>query len=175
MAALNFIVNTLISLLLLVVLLRLLLQWSRADFRNPLARSLVQITNPVLVPLRRVLPSVGRIDTASVVVILALALLRVALSWLMLSSRLPATGLLLQLAALELLRTVLWTYFLAILFYSLLSMLSAGQYNPAQGLLATLCEPLLRPLRRLIPPLGGLDLSPLWVCIAIQATLILLA
>ncbi len=65
MAALNFLLETLLSLALLAVLLRLLLQWSRADFRNPLARSIVQLTNPVIVPLRRLLPAIGRIDTAS--------------------------------------------------------------------------------------------------------------
>lgn len=174
MAALVFVVNTLLSLCLLAVLLRLLLQWARADFRNPLARALVQITSPVLVPMRRVLPSVGRIDTASVLLVLLLVLVRVAVPWLLGGLGLPPWSLWLRLAGIDLLQTLLWTYFLAIVFYSLLSMLSQGQYNPAQALLAYLCEPLLRPVRRLIPPLGGLDLSPLWVCIAIQALLILL-
>jgi YggT family protein len=150
MAALIFLINTLLSLCLLAVLLRLLLQWVRADFRNPLARALIQITSPVLV------------------------MLRVAVPWLLAGLGLPAWPLWLRLSASELLQTVLWTYFLAIVFYSLLSMLSQGQYNPAQALLGNLCEPLLRPVRRLIPPFGGLDLSTLWVCIAIQALLILL-
>lgn len=174
MAALVFLVNTLLSLCLLAVLLRLLLQWVRADFRNPLARALVQITNPVLVPLRRLLPAVGRVDTASVLLIVLIVLLRVAVPWLLGGIGLPPWPAWLRLAGFELLQTLLWTYFLAIIFYSLLSMLSPDQYNPAQALLANLCEPLLRPVRRLIPPLGGLDFSPLWVCIAIQALLILL-
>jgi YggT family protein len=174
MAALIFLINTLLSLCLLAVLLRLLLQWVRADFRNPLARALIQITSPVLVPMRRVLPSVGRVDTASILLIVVLVMLRVAVPWLLAGLGLPAWPLWLRLSASELLQTVLWTYFLAIVFYSLLSMLSQGQYNPAQALLGNLCEPLLRPVRRLIPPFGGLDLSPLWVCIAIQALLILL-
>ena len=174
MAALVFLFNTLLSLCLLAVLLRLILQWVRADFRNPLARSLMQITNPVLVPLRRLLPAMGRIDTASVLLIVVIVMLRVAVPWLLSGLGLPAWPLWLRLGGLELLQTVLWTYFLAILFYSLMSMVATGGYNPAQALLAAMCEPLLRPVRRLIPALGGIDFSPLWVCIAIQALLILL-
>jgi YggT family protein len=174
MAALVFLVNTLLSLYLLAVLLRLILQWMRADFRNPLARALLQITNPVVVPLRRLLPAIGRIDTATVLLLLVLVLLRAAVPWLFSGIGLPSWSLWLQLAGVQLLQTVLWTYFLAILFYSLMSMLVPDTYNPAQSLLASMCEPLLRPVRKLIPPLGGIDFSPLWVCIAIQALLILI-
>lgn len=174
MAALIFLVNTLLSLYLLAVLLRLMLQWVRADFRNPLARALLQITNPAIVPLRRLLPAIGRIDTATVLLLLALVLLRACVPWLLSGAGLPSWALWLQLAGIQLLQTVLWTYFLAIVLYSLLSLLSPEGYNPAQSLLAYLCEPLLRPVRRLIPPLGGIDFSPLWVCIALQTLLILL-
>jgi YggT family protein len=173
-AALNFLLETLLSLCLLAVLLRLLLQWARADFRNPLARSLVQITNPLLVPMRRLLPAIGRIDTASVLAVLVLALLKVSVAWLLGGLGFPPALPWLQMALFELLQTVLWTYFLAIFMYALLSMIAPGTYSPAQALLQSLCEPLLRPLRRLIPPLGGLDLSPLWAGILIQALLILL-
>ena len=75
MAALIYIIETLLSLCLVAVLLRLLLQWSRADFRNPLARSIVHLTNPVIVPLRRLLPAIGRLDTASCVAAAVIALL----------------------------------------------------------------------------------------------------
>jgi YggT family protein len=174
MQALVFLFETLISLGLLAVLLRLLLQWARADFRNPLARALVQITNPLLVPMRRVLPSIGRVDTASVVAVLALTLFKVSIAWLLGGLGLPPLLLWLQMALFELLQTLLWTYFLAIFMYALLSMIAPGTYSPAQALLQSLCEPVLRPLRRIIPPLGGLDLSPLWAGILIQALLILL-
>src|SRR5580698_9409841 len=83
MAALIYLIETLLSLCLVSVLLRLLLQWSRADFRNPLARSIVHLTNPVIVPLRRMLPAIGRIDTASCVAVLVFALLQVSVSWLL--------------------------------------------------------------------------------------------
>jgi YggT family protein len=80
----------------------------------------------------------------------------------------------LELALVQLLRTVLWVYFIAIFGYSLASMIAPGTYSPAQAVLTSLCEPVLRPFRRLIPPLANLDLSPLWACILIQALLILL-
>ena len=73
------------------------------------------------------------------------------------------------------LRTTLWTFFGAIFLYALLSLIAPGTYSPALALLTALAEPALRPFRRLIPPLGGLDLSPLWAIILIQALLILLS
>jgi len=174
MAALIYIIETLLTLCLVAVLLRLLLQWSRADFRNPLARSIVHLTNPVIVPLRRLLPAIGRLDTASCVALIVAALLQVSVSWL-LSGLGPPPGLLwLRLAVVEILRITLWTYFFAIVLYAMLSLIAPGTYSPAQGLLVSLCDPVLRPFRRLIPPLGSLDLSPLWAGIAIQALLILL-
>jgi YggT family protein len=174
MAALIYIIETLLTLCLVAVLLRLLLQWSRADFRNPLARSIVHLTNPVIVPLRRLLPAIGRLDTASCVALIVAALLQVSVSWL-LSGLGPPPGLLwLRLAVVEIVRITLWTYFFAIVMYAMLSLIAPGTYSPAQGLLVSLCEPVLRPFRRLIPPLGSLDLSPLWAGIAIQALLILL-
>ena len=174
MAALIFLLETLLKLCLLAVLLRLLLQWSRADFRNPLARSIVHLTNPVIVPLRRLLPAIGRLDTASCVAVVVFALLKVSVSWLLAGFGPPPTLVWLQLAMTEILRTILWTYFFAIFVYALLSLVALGTYSPAQGLLVSLCEPVLRPFRRLIPPLGGLDLAPLWAVIAIQTLLILL-
>lgn len=174
MAALLYLIDTLLSLAQLAFLLRLLLQWARADFRNPLARAVVQLTNPVLVPLRRLLPAVGRVDTASVVVVVALSLLRVSMTALLGGLGLPPPLLWLGLAAAQLLRTTLWIYFFSIFLYATLSLIAPGTYSPAQALLTTLCEPVLRPFRRLIPPLANLDLSPLWAGILIQALLILL-
>jgi YggT family protein len=174
MAALIYLLETLLSLCLLAVLLRLLLQWSRADFRNPLARSIVHVTNPVIVPLRRLLPAIGRIDTASCVAVVIFALLEVAVSWLLAGFGPPPALIWIRLAVIEILRTTLWTYFFAIFLYAMLSLVAPGTYSPAQGLLVSLCEPILRPFRRVIPPLGGLDLAPLWAGIAIQTLLILL-
>ncbi len=102
MAALLYLIDTLLSLVQLCFLLRLLLQWARADFRNPLLRAIVQLTSPVLVPLRRVLPAIGRLDTASVVVVIALALLRVSMGTLLSGLGLPPWLLLIEVATLQL-------------------------------------------------------------------------
>lgn len=174
MAALLFILETLVSLAMLAVLLRLILQWARADFRNPLVRSLVQITNPLLVPLRRILPALGRIDSASVLVVIVVTLLRVSAVSLLAHLGLPPLLLWLKLAAIQIAHTVLWIYFIAILAYALLGMIAPGTYSPAQGVLTSLCEPVLRQFRRQIPPLANIDFSPLWACILIQALLLLL-
>jgi YggT family protein len=74
----------------------------------------------------------------------------------------------------EIARTLLWTYLYAIFLYALLSLIAPGGYSPLQSVLTTLCEPVLRPFRRLIPSVAGLDLSPMWAIIAIYATLILI-
>ncbi len=173
MAALIYIVQALLELCLIAFLLRLLLQWSRADFRNPLARALVQLTNPVIVPLRRLLPAIGRLDTASCVAVIIMGLLLSAVPLLLEGVGLPPALLWLRLAAIQIVRIALWTYFYAIIVYAVLSLIAQG-YSPIQGLLASLCEPLLRPFRRLIPPLAGLDFSPLWAVIIIQALLLLI-
>jgi YggT family protein len=174
-AALIYIVDTLLSLALCVVMVRLLLQLTRADFRNPLCQAVVRLTNPLIMPLRRVLPPVGKVDSASVVAVLLVATVKVA-SLLALSDMSLAGMPLVWVRAVltEILRTLLWTYFYAIVLYTILSMIAPGGYSPLQSVLASLCEPVLRPIRRISPPIAGLDLSPLWACILIQAILILL-
>ncbi|HVO46142.1 MAG TPA: YggT family protein [Steroidobacteraceae bacterium] len=169
MSALIYIVDTLLSLALFVFLARLLLQWARADFRNPLCQAVVRLTNPVILPLRRVLPPVGKIDTASVVAVLLVTAVKVAAILALTGFGTPDGVWWLRACAEELLHTVLWMYFFAILLYALLSMIAPGGYSPMQSVLATLCEPVLRPFRRLIPPIAGIDLSPLWAMIAIRA------
>jgi YggT family protein len=174
MSAIIFIVETLLTLTLFVFLLRLLLQWARADFRNPVSQAVVRLTNPLVMPLRRILPPVGKIDTASVVAVLIVAFVEVAIIFALRGLGVPPLVLWLRMAVVEILRTTLWTYFYAIFLYALLGLIAPGGYSPMQSVLDSLCEPVLRPIRRLIPPIGGLDLSPLWAGIAIQALLILL-
>jgi YggT family protein len=171
MSALIYLVDTLLGLCLLVFLLRLLLQWVRTDFRNPLGKALLQVTNPVIIPLRRVIPAVGRLDTASVVAILLIALLRVAAPFLLAGIGLPPALMWLRITMLQLVNLLLWTYFWAIFVYALGSMIAPGSYSPLTAMLTSLCEPVLRRFRAIIPPLGGLDFSPLWAGILIQTVL----
>lgn len=175
MSAIIYILDTLLGLALFVVMARLLLQWTRADFRNPLCQGIVKLTNPLILPLRRVLPPVGKLDTASVVAVLLVAIVKVASLYWLTDMPLPPPALVwVRAVVTEIARTLLWTYFYAIVLYALLSMIAPGGYSPLQSLLTSLCEPVLRPIRRTIPGISGLDLSPLWAGIAIQALLILL-
>ena len=174
MNALIFIVQTLLSLVLFVFMLRVLLQFARADFRNPLAQAVVKITNPLVMPLRRVLPPIGKVDTASLVAVVLVATLEVVIVTAMSRFFVPDLFTWVRLVVVEIIRTALSAYFYAILLYAVLSMIAPGGYSPVQSLLGALCEPVLRPFRRIIPPIAGLDFSPLWALIAIQAVLILL-
>ena len=139
-----------------MVLARLLLQWTRADFRNPLCQAVVRLTNPLILPLRRVLPPIGKVDTASVVAVLLVATVEVALH-LRAARRSACRRRLLWIAPvlIEIVRTLLWTYLYAIFLYALLSLIAPGGYSPLQSLLTSLCEPVLRPIRRVIPAVGG--------------------
>jgi YggT family protein len=174
MAAIYFIVDTLFGLYQMVLLLRLLMQLVRADFRNPLARAVVQLTDPLIRPLRRALPPVKRIDTASVVAVLAVTLVKIIVGQFLLGVGLPTPELLLRALLFESLRLVLKTYLFAIILNAILSFVAPENYSPAQSLLSSICEPVLRPIRRWIPSVAGLDLSTLWACIAIWALLILI-
>ncbi len=173
MSALFYVVETLLSLVFFVFLLRLLLQLVRADFRNPIAEAVVRLTNPLVLPLRRILPPAGKFDTASIVAVLLIALAEVGILYALRIGELPPALTWLRLTAVGLLTKLLWVYFYAIVLYALISLIAPGQYSPVSALLTSLCEPVLRPFRRL-PSVAGLDLSPLWACIALQALLILL-
>jgi YggT family protein len=124
-------------------------------------------------PLRRLLPPAGRVDVASVVALFAVQLAKTAVLRLMAGAGLALLPLLVA-ALRDLASTVLQFYFVAVLIYALLSWVAPGGYGPGTQLLHRLCEPLLAPLRRVIPPIGGLDLSALFVLIGLQALQILL-
>ena len=175
MNALIFIVDTLLMLVVFAFLLRLLMQLTRADFRNPFAQAVVRVTNWLILPLRRVLPPIRRFDTASFVALVLVQLARKALVAFIILGAAPSLVPVLQGAVLDLVLTVIQFYTYAIIIYALLSFVAPGTHNPASALLGALCEPLLGPVRRVIPPLGGLDLSPVFVLIGLQALRILIA
>jgi YggT family protein len=174
MRAIIYIVETLLSLAVFVFLLRLLLQWARADFRNQVAQAVVKITNPLVLPLRRVLPPVGKLDTASAVAVLLIAFAEEAILTALRGYFGMDLFYLARAVVLRIVVIVLTTYLYAIFIYALLSMVAPGGYSPVQSILTSLCEPVLRPFRRIIPPIGGLDLSPLWAGILLVALLKLL-
>ncbi len=172
-SAFSYLVGTLINLYVTAVLLRLLLQWVRADFYNPLCQFLVKVTNPVLVPLRRVVPSIGRLDTASVVLMLALEFGGI---WVISQIGSIAMNIqqILAYGAIKLVMTLLMTYFFLIIASVVLSWFGQRTHHPLVPLVYQLTEPVLRPFRKIIPPIAGLDLSPLFALIAIRFLIVLL-
>lgn len=162
-----FLVQTVFGLYLLVVMLRLVLQIVRADFYNPLSQFLVKVTNPPLKPLRRFIPGIAGIDMASVVLLYGLKLAEIML--LSLFPRYPTPELvgLFVLAAAELIALLVNVFLFAIIIQAILSWVSPGTYNPIAGLLHQLTDPVLRPARRIIPPISGMDLSPMVAIIVI--------
>src|SRR5262249_11070603 len=125
--ALVFIVGTLLRLALFVVMARLLLQWTRADFRNPLCQAVGKLTTPLLLPVRRLLPPIGKIDTASVVAVLLVAIVYAG-TLFALTEGFPPPVMWIRPVLMEIARTLLWTYFYAIVLYALLSLIAPGGY-----------------------------------------------
>lgn len=162
-----FLVETLFGLYIFALMLRFLLQWLEADFYNPISQFLVKLTHPPLRHLRRVIPSIGRIDTASLVLIFVLQALDIYLVSVLQQFQIGPASLGLAAVA-QLLELLYDIFFFSILVSALLSWFAPGGYNPAIALLYSLTEPLLRGVRRVLPPMGGVDLSPLVALIVLQ-------
>ena len=167
--ALIYIIQTLGSLYLLIVLLRFILQLVRADFYNPLSQFTVKATQPLLKPLRRFIPSIAGLDTASLVlaVLVQLLLMVVTLS-LMGFNPLSVIPQLLVWSLIGVTSLFFKVFFFALIVSVILSWVAPGSHNPGAQLVNQLCEPLLAPFRKLLPNLGGLDLSPIFAFIALN-------
>jgi YggT family protein len=174
MEAIRYIVDTLLWLMTLAFVLRFLFQLVRADFRDPMADAIVRVTNWLILPLRRVLPPIGKIDTATVLAVLLAASARTEAMLLLSGVRFGDPLLFARVTVLELIGMILRVYLFAFLLYWITTFVAQGAYAPGVRLLAQLCEPILKRVRRVIPPIGQIDFSFLWVSIAIGALLILL-
>jgi YggT family protein len=176
MEAIRYIVDMLLWLLLLAFVLRLIFQLVRADFRDPMADAIVRVTNWLILPLRRILPPIAKLDTATLVAVLLIASLYSVIMMLLNGNTLASGDLIvfLRLLVITLLGMILRIYLFALLLYWLTSFIAPGGYAPGVRLLSQVCEPVLKPVRRVIPPIGQIDFSVLWVSILIGALLILL-
>lgn len=155
-----FLVNTVFSLYILAVMLRFLLQWVRADFFNPISQFLLRITQPVLRPMRRFIPGVAGVDVSSLVLAIVLQALLIALLSLIAYQTIDPVFIALR-TPIELLGLIFNIYIFGIVIMAVLSWVNPDQHNPLQTLLFSLTEPVIRPLRQVIPPVGGVDLSPM--------------
>lgn len=159
--------------LIAVVMLRVLLQCVRADFYNPICQFLYKATNPVLMPMRRVIPSWRRLDLAGVVLAWLLTMLKLVLLYATLGQHLGWLGLLIMALA-DLSGFTLMIYLGLILARVVLSFIGADRYHPIVPLVVQLTEPVLRPIQRVVPAFGGLDLSPMvaWLVILLVRALL---
>jgi YggT family protein len=162
-----FLIDTLFSLYILAVLLRFLLQWCGADFYNPISQFLVKITHPPLRILRRFVPSIGKIDTSSLVLVLAFQMLA-DFTILLLKGVTINIGALTILSITQLISLLINVFIFAVFARAILSWMNPGTFNAAASILATLTEPLLDICRKVIPDLGGIDLSPLAALLLLQ-------
>ena len=167
-----FLIQTVFGLYILAVMLRFLLQWVRADFYNPISQFIVKITNPPIRPLRRVIPGWGGIDLASVLLLIILQMAELFLVNMTLGRAFGVSALFIATIA-ELLELLINIFIGAILIQVILSWVAPGTYNPLIGLVQKISDPLLAPARRLIPPLSGIDLSPLAILVLLQLLKIL--
>ncbi len=168
-----FILTTLFDLYILLVILRFMLQWLRADFYNPVSQFIVRATTPPLRPLRRFIPSVGGQDSSSIV----LAVLLTYIKYMLLKTlnvpaitiggavapiaSTPTLGLLIFCVA-DLVSLTITIFLVAIIVQVVLSWVNPGHYNPVVGLVHQISAPIMKPIQRIIPAMGGLDLSPLF-------------
>lgn len=165
--AFTYLITTLLDMYILAVLLRLLIGAGRPDPRNPLIQTLGKLTNPLVLPTRRFVPPIGKLDTATLVVLMMLQTLASAI--LINSTCMGAAlGQIILFALVRLVDLVLMLYFWLLIAYVVMSWVKAGEsMRPAMAILASIVEPALSPLRRFVPAVAGLDLSPILAFIAI--------
>ncbi|WP_319783270.1 YggT family protein [Oceanisphaera sp. IT1-181] len=164
-----YLINTLCDLYLMVILLRIWLQLARADFYNPVSQFVLKATNPVLTPLRRFIPGFFGIDMAAVVLAVLVVALKLALLYALhiISAEAASWFEWVLLIVLTIVKKIGTMLFWVLIIRALLSWVSQGN-NPVEYLMFQLTEPLLAPIRRIIPAMGGIDLSMLVFFIILQ-------
>mgnify|MGYP001351301817 CR=1 FL=1 len=163
-----YVVQTLGSLYLLIVLLRFILQLVRADFYNPLSQFIVRATQPLLRPMRRVIPGFAGVDVASLILAVLVQLVILALIIKLMGYALPQVLQLLVWSLVGVTALFLKIFFFALIISVILSWVAPHSHNPAALLVTQICEPVLAPFRRFLPAMGGLDLSPIFAFIALN-------
>lgn len=163
-----YVVQTLGSLYLLIVLLRFILQLVRADFYNPLSQFIVKATQPLVAPLRRVVPGFAGVDFASLVLALLVQIVLMAIIIKLMGYALPGVLQLVVWSLIGITALFLKVFFFALIISIILSWVAPRSSNPAALLVHQLCEPILAPIRRILPAMGGLDLSPIFAFIALR-------
>jgi YggT family protein len=173
---LDFLIHVLFTSYIYAVIIRMLLGLTRADFYNPFSQFILSITNPVLTPLRKLLPSIGGIDTSAIVLILVLKFIEFAARSFLIGKQILLTSLIVP-SIFGALNQVVNIFIFAIILLVIISWLAPqmhGQSNPITPILRSITEPLIRPARKLIPPVGIFDLSTIVVLLGLYCIKILL-
>lgn len=157
-------INLVFGIYIFIVMVRLMLQLTRADFYNPISQGIVRLTNPPLIPLRRIIPGLFGIDIASLVLMYGLSIIKLVLIMIVADKGLNLLAIAIV-AALQLVQLMIYIFMGAIFFRIIISWINPqGTHgNPVYGLLVSLSEPLMRPARRILPAMGGFDFSPILV------------
>jgi YggT family protein len=170
--AITFLIGAVFSFALYIVLLRFWMQWVRADFRNQIGQFVITATNPAVLPLRQVMPSVGIIDTATVVLALLISFCKYCALLLVVGALGEVSFLkLISLAVAGTIEATIYLFMAAIFIGIIASWISPNSYNPVLGVANAIGEPILAPARNLIPPFSGLDFSPMIVLLFLQFSL----
>ena len=167
-----FLVEVLFSLYIAAIVIRMLLGFARANFHNPLSQFLVKVTNPVLIPLRRFIPSFGSIDTSAIMLAYGLTLAKISLLFVITRGAIMFPESLL-IAFGELVKTIIWIYIIALILQAVISWVGNTQGNPIAPLINSLTNPILRPIRKVVPLVGMMDLSPLVAILGLNILLII--
>ncbi|PAJ74924.1 hypothetical protein CJF42_07985 [Pseudoalteromonas sp. NBT06-2] len=166
MNAFKFLIEIAFDLFLMVVLLRFWLQLAKADFYNPLSQFIVKATSPLVNPLRKIIPGFAGIDVASLVLGFIIAFAKVSIVMLIIYSAWDPISALIN-SGITLVKEAINLVFWILIIRAILSWISQG-HNPMEAVFHQLTEPMLKPIRKIIPPIGGLDLSVLVLIISIQ-------
>lgn len=170
----HLLINTVFYLAIIIVLIRFLLQIAKADFYNPISQGLVKITQPVLKPMRRIIPGFLGLDISSIVLAIALSGIAIILLLITGGYEMIPVLYLIAWAVLGCLHIITNIYFYGIIIFVILSWVAPGSYHPAALLVGQLVNPVLAPFRKLIPPIGGLDISVIVVFLGFNILQILL-
>ena len=169
----SFLTETILGLLLYVVLIRFWMQWVKADFRNQIGQFVITITNPIIIPLRKVVPSVGYVDTATVVLALIIAFCKFYLLF-NIRAYSPSLLSLASIALGEVIQCSIYIFIGSIFIQIIASWLSPHGYNPIVSVSRDIAEPIMAPARKIIPPIAGIDLSPILVLLFLRFTIVLI-
>lgn len=173
--AMTFLIDVVINLFIFLLLTRFILQLVQADFYNPLSQFVVKATNPVLTPLRKLVPGTSIVDVASLVMVVVLIILKVVMLVSLSGQGVPPVPQMVIFALRSLASLMINYLFFAVLIRVILSWVAPDPYNPFTAIMTQITEPVMAPVRRVMPARGGLDLSPLVVLLGLQFLMVLFA